>query len=97
MSQFYIQICVLLICFILCTVSCSEIEEPETNLNEVYKAKPSKLLKGVQDMFTGPTGHIVVQVAKELINRSAGNSQVKSFIYINDFANFSTWYFHLRF
>uniref|UniRef100_A0A1A9WLT2 Uncharacterized protein n=1 Tax=Glossina brevipalpis TaxID=37001 RepID=A0A1A9WLT2_9MUSC len=35
-----------------------------------------KWLKGAQDLFGSPTGHVVVQVAKELLNRSTGNSQV---------------------
>lgn len=50
-------------------------EEPQTNeLNS--ESKPIKWFKGMQDMASSPAGHVVVQVAKELLNRSAGNSQV---------------------
>ncbi|XP_059217366.1 uncharacterized protein LOC106096408 [Stomoxys calcitrans] len=41
-------------------------------------SKPLKWLRGIQDVVSSPTGHVVVQVAKELLNRSAGNSQVLS-------------------
>lgn len=34
-------------------------------------------LRSAQDMISSPAGHVVVQVAKELIHRSAGNSQVR--------------------
>ncbi|TMW51612.1 hypothetical protein DOY81_003262, partial [Sarcophaga bullata] len=58
--------------------NCGGEDEVETNHNDVLTAKPMKWLKSVQDIFSSPTGHVVVQVAKELINRSAGNSQVLS-------------------
>ena len=62
---------------ILYAANCGGEDELETNHNDVLTAKPMKWLKGVQDIFSSPTGHVVVQVAKELINRSAGNSQVR--------------------
>lgn len=33
-------------------------------------------LRGAQNIIASPTGHIMIQVAKELLNRSTGNSQV---------------------
>lgn len=33
-------------------------------------------------MFASPAGHVVVQVAKELLHRSAGNSQVRAYLHI---------------
>ncbi|XP_073817494.1 uncharacterized protein [Musca autumnalis] len=53
-------------------------EEPKANEIEPEPTKPFKWLKGMQDMVSSPTGHVVVQVAKELLNRSTGNSQVLS-------------------
>ncbi|XP_002053049.2 uncharacterized protein [Drosophila virilis] len=40
--------------------------------------RPLSWLRSAQDMFASPAGHVVVQVAKELLHRSAGNSQVLS-------------------
>lgn len=51
-------------------------EEPQVNEVEPEPTKPFKWLKGMQDMVSSPTGNVVVQVAKELLNRSTGNSQV---------------------
>ena len=45
--------------------------------NEVI-SKPISWLKTAQDVVASPAGHVVVQVAKELLNRSAGNSQVNT-------------------
>ncbi|XP_030371649.1 uncharacterized protein LOC115621942 [Scaptodrosophila lebanonensis] len=51
----------------------------ETNSNDqMLAAHPMSWLKNAQDMFASPAGHVVVQVAKELLHRSAGNSQVLS-------------------
>ncbi|XP_037828011.1 uncharacterized protein LOC119615986 [Lucilia sericata] len=76
MSQLY------LICILLCGIgyigSCVDIEDIGANSNELEESTPLKWLKGAQNIFASPTGHVVVQVAKELINRSAGNSQVLS-------------------
>lgn len=38
-------------------------------------------LQSAQDMFSSPAGHVMVQVAKELLNRSTGNSQVVSTVH----------------
>ncbi|KAH8318057.1 hypothetical protein KR074_004530 [Drosophila pseudoananassae] len=43
-----------------------------------YLEKPFSWLRNAQSMFGSPAGHVVIQVAKELIHRSAGNSQVLS-------------------
>ncbi|XP_001990036.2 uncharacterized protein LOC6563934 [Drosophila grimshawi] len=40
--------------------------------------RPLSWIRSAQDMFGSPAGHVVVQVAKELLHRSAGNSQVLS-------------------
>lgn len=40
--------------------------------------RPLSWLRSAQDMFASPAGHVVVQVAKELLHRSAGNSQVRA-------------------
>lgn len=75
MSQFnwmYIFLGVLLVSIVR-----ADPESSASDLNEVIETKPFKWIKGVQDAITSPTGHVVVQVAKELLNRSAGNSQVK--------------------
>lgn len=45
------------------------------SLNEVVE-RPTGWLQAAQDMIASPAGHVVTQVAKELINRSTGNSQV---------------------
>ncbi|KAM7361668.1 uncharacterized protein ACRADG_012621 [Cochliomyia hominivorax] len=76
MSKFYLIY--IWVCCFHSFVNCIDINEFSTNSNDVVKYKPLKWVKGLQDIFTTPTGHIVVQVAKELINRSAGNSQVLS-------------------
>ncbi|XP_065368493.1 uncharacterized protein LOC135960987 [Calliphora vicina] len=76
MSQSFL-ICILLCCT-LHIASCAVIEDRSPDSNELEESRPLKWLKGAQDVFTSPTGHVVVQVAKELINRSAGNSQVLS-------------------
>ncbi|XP_037943526.1 uncharacterized protein LOC119676360 [Teleopsis dalmanni] len=58
----------------------SEITAYEVNNsseNEIME-KPFTWLKGVQNIVSSPAGHVAVQMAKELINRSAGNSQVLS-------------------
>ncbi|XP_050316840.1 uncharacterized protein LOC126750994 [Bactrocera neohumeralis] len=47
------------------------------NFNEVIE-RPTGWLQAAQDMIASPAGHVVTQVAKELINRSTGNSQVLS-------------------
>ncbi|KAH8383248.1 hypothetical protein KR009_007572 [Drosophila setifemur] len=39
---------------------------------------PLSWLRNAHNMFGSPAGHVVMQVAKELIHRSAGNSQVLS-------------------
>lgn len=39
--------------------------------------RPMSWLRNAQDIISSPAGHVVVQVAKELIHRSAGNSQVR--------------------
>lgn len=39
--------------------------------------RPVSWLRSAHDIFASPAGHVVVQVAKELIHRSAGNSQVR--------------------
>lgn len=38
-------------------------------------------LQNAQDMFASPAGHVMMQVAKELLNRSTGNSQVVSSVH----------------
>ncbi|XP_060649522.1 uncharacterized protein LOC132786839 [Drosophila nasuta] len=40
--------------------------------------RPLTWLRSAQGLFASPAGHVVVQVAKELLHRSAGNSQVLS-------------------
>ncbi|KAH8267310.1 hypothetical protein KR018_005203 [Drosophila ironensis] len=40
--------------------------------------RPFSWLRNAQSMFGSPAGHVVIQVAKELLHRSAGNSQVLS-------------------
>ncbi|XP_001358206.2 uncharacterized protein [Drosophila pseudoobscura] len=40
--------------------------------------RPLSWLRHVQSMFGSPAGHVVMQMAKELLHRSAGNSQVLS-------------------
>lgn len=39
--------------------------------------RPVSWLRSAQNIISSPAGHVVVQVAKELIHRSAGNSQVR--------------------
>lgn len=46
-----------------------------SNFNEMIE-RPTGWLQAAQDMIASPAGHVVTQVAKELINRSTGNSQV---------------------
>lgn len=43
-----------------------------------YLERPFSWLRNAQNMFGSPAGNVVIQVAKELIHRSAGNSQVGS-------------------
>ncbi|KAI8044084.1 hypothetical protein M5D96_000234 [Drosophila gunungcola] len=38
--------------------------------------RPLSWLRNANSMFGSPAGHVVIQVAKELLHRSAGNSQV---------------------
>lgn len=45
------------------------------SFNEITE-RPTGWLQAAQDMMASPAGHVVTQVAKELINRSTGNSQV---------------------
>ncbi|XP_068154980.1 uncharacterized protein [Drosophila tropicalis] len=45
---------------------------------EVQQFHPISWLRNAQDMFGSPAGNVVIQVAKELLHRSAGNSQVLS-------------------
>ncbi|KAM8704057.1 hypothetical protein ACLKA7_008637 [Drosophila subpalustris] len=67
-------------------ISCDEasaqpLESTVNTLNEsqsVSVLRPLSWLRSAQDMFASPAGHVVVQVAKELLHRSAGNSQVLS-------------------
>ncbi|XP_017118828.1 uncharacterized protein LOC108140530 [Drosophila elegans] len=40
--------------------------------------RPLSWLRNANSMFGSPAGHVVIQVAKELLHRSAGNSQVLS-------------------
>lgn len=39
-------------------------------------------LQGAQDIIASPAGHVMVQMAKELLNRSTGNSQVTCSVFI---------------
>uniref|UniRef100_A0A1A9ZRQ6 Uncharacterized protein n=1 Tax=Glossina pallidipes TaxID=7398 RepID=A0A1A9ZRQ6_GLOPL len=60
-----------------CTALNSQEEDSVNKLsNDVAVDNRFKWLKGAQDLIASPTGHVVVQVAKELLNRSTGNSQV---------------------
>uniref|UniRef100_A0A1A9V924 Uncharacterized protein n=1 Tax=Glossina austeni TaxID=7395 RepID=A0A1A9V924_GLOAU len=60
-----------------CTAMSSQEEDSINKLsNDVAVDNRFKWLKGAQDLIASPTGHVVVQVAKELLNRSTGNSQV---------------------
>lgn len=60
-----------------CTALNSQEDDSINKLsNEVAVDNRFKWLKGAQDLIASPTGHVVVQVAKELLNRSTGNSQV---------------------
>ncbi|KAH8307691.1 hypothetical protein KR044_009504 [Drosophila immigrans] len=72
----------------LATMSCTETSsvqlqlqrtEGVTNDTQALSAlRPLSWLRSAQDLFDSPAGHVVVQVAKELLHRSAGNSQVLS-------------------
>ncbi|KAH8247394.1 hypothetical protein KR038_003708 [Drosophila bunnanda] len=44
----------------------------------VITERPFSWLRNANSMLSGTAGHVVIQVAKELIHRSAGNSQVLS-------------------
>uniref|UniRef100_A0A1B0BMF8 Uncharacterized protein n=1 Tax=Glossina palpalis gambiensis TaxID=67801 RepID=A0A1B0BMF8_9MUSC len=60
-----------------CTAMNSQEDDSINKLsNDVAVDNRFKWLKGAQDLIASPTGHVVVQVAKELLNRSTGNSQV---------------------
>ncbi|XP_054734058.1 uncharacterized protein LOC129241642 [Anastrepha obliqua] len=61
---------------IRCAVFAYEVDR-NNSLSEVIE-RPSGWLQAAQDMIASPAGHVVTQVAKELINRSTGNSQVLS-------------------
>ncbi|ALC47044.1 CG12420 [Drosophila busckii] len=55
------------------------LEPVDNGLNATQsELRPLTWLRSAQDMFSSPAGHVVVQVAKELLHRSAGNSQVLS-------------------
>lgn len=44
--------------------------------------KPITWLQTARDALGGPAGEFVVHFAKEMISRSAGNSQVKNFCFL---------------
>lgn len=71
--------CIALYCM-LYVANCRGIDEVEANHTDVMTTRPMKWFKNVKDIFSSPTGHVVAQVAKELINRSTGNSQVSHVI-----------------
>ncbi|XP_023174284.2 uncharacterized protein LOC111601773 isoform X1 [Drosophila hydei] len=56
-----------------------QLQSPTNVLNDTQiEVRPLTWLRSAQDMFASPAGHVIVQVAKELLHRSAGNSQVLS-------------------
>ncbi|XP_017085460.2 LOW QUALITY PROTEIN: uncharacterized protein LOC108117494 [Drosophila eugracilis] len=56
----------------------SNSSEAEYNGGITSLERPLSWLRNANSMFGGPAGHVVIQVAKELLHRSAGNSQVLS-------------------
>ncbi|XP_039495762.1 uncharacterized protein LOC120454486 [Drosophila santomea] len=50
----------------------------EFNAGVTSLERPLSWLRNANSMFGSPAGHVVIQVAKELLHRSAGNSQVLS-------------------
>ncbi|XP_036324176.1 uncharacterized protein LOC118737638 [Rhagoletis pomonella] len=62
---------------IQCAVLAYEVDRNNNSLSGLVE-RPTGWLQAAQDMIASPTGHIMTQVAKELINRSTGNSQVLS-------------------
>ncbi|XP_062124522.1 uncharacterized protein LOC133837689 [Drosophila sulfurigaster albostrigata] len=53
-------------------------ESVANDTQSVSVLRPLTWLRSAQGLFASPAGHVVVQVAKELLHRSAGNSQVLS-------------------
>ncbi|KAH8397680.1 hypothetical protein KR215_006753 [Drosophila sulfurigaster] len=53
-------------------------ESVVNDTQSVSVLRPLTWLRSAQGLFASPAGHVVVQVAKELLHRSAGNSQVLS-------------------
>jgi len=54
----------------------SNSSEQEFNGEVTSLERPLSWLRNANSMFGSPAGHVVIQVAKELLHRSAGNSQV---------------------
>lgn len=48
--------------------------------NSVYETKGRGWFDTAKDAMSGPAGQMVVHFAKEMISRSAGNSQVNAFV-----------------
>ncbi|EDV49651.1 uncharacterized protein LOC6552057 [Drosophila erecta] len=59
-------------------VSNSSEEEFNASAGVTALERPLSWLRNANSMFGSPAGHVVIQVAKELLHRSAGNSQVLS-------------------
>ncbi|XP_043657097.1 uncharacterized protein LOC122622588 [Drosophila teissieri] len=56
----------------------SNSSEEEFHAGVASLERPLSWLRNANSMFGSPAGHVVIQVAKELLHRSAGNSQVLS-------------------
>ncbi|XP_075144630.1 uncharacterized protein LOC142219603 [Haematobia irritans] len=77
--MFRYSVCMTLTIFLVLFAGTVSATNNDLHTNEITdEPRPIKWLRGVQDMVSSPTGHVVVKVAKELLNRSTGNSQVLS-------------------